>query len=96
MHFGGTSKFSDRHPWYSRGGFNYLRSETSTLIKKSVYFNFRIGREINFSKKLGIELDIGPGFLLFYDQIKKTPTEIFPSYPYHVSPSLGIAAFYRL
>ncbi len=96
MHFGGTSKFSDRHPWYSRGGFNYLRSETSTLIKKSVYFNFRIGREISFSKKIGIELDIGPGFLLFYDQIEKTTEGIYTTYPYQIFPFIGIAVFYRL
>ena len=96
MHFGGTSKFSDRHPWYSRGGFNYLHSETSTLIKKSVYFNFRIGREISISKKIGIELDIGPGFLLFHDQIEKTAKEIYSTYPYQVFPFFGIAVFYRL
>ena len=95
MHFGGTSKFSDRHPWYSRAGFNYLRSETSTLIYKYLYFNLRIGREISISKKIGMELDIGPAFKLFYDRIEKSPTEIY-TYPYQFFPSFGIAVFYRL
>ncbi len=95
MHFGGTSKLSDRHPWYSRAGFNYLRSESSTLINKHIYFSFRIGREISISKKIGIELDIGPAFQLFYDRIEKTPTYYYGT-PYGIFPSFGLAVFYRL
>ena len=95
MHFGGTSKFSDRHPWYSRAGFNYLRSESSTLINKHIYFSFRIGREISISKKIGIELDIGPAFQLFFDRIEKTPNDYYGT-PYGIFPSFGLAVFYRL
>jgi len=95
MHFGGVSKFSDRRPWYSRSGLTYLRSETSTYIEKSVYFNFRIGREINFSKKIGIELNAGAMFMLFFDHIGKTDS-VFIYERSWILPSFGLAVFYRL
>ena len=95
MHFGGVSKFSDRRPWYSRAGLNYLRSETSTYIEKSVYFNFRLGREIYISKKIGIELDAGAMFNVFSVHIGKTDSVIINERSW-ILPSFGLAVFYRL
>ncbi len=95
MHFAGVSKYSDRRPWYSRAGLNYIRSETSTYIEKFVYFNFRIGREINISKKMGVELDIGVPFQLFFNHIEKTDIVIIDN-AYGIFPSFGLAVFYRL
>ena len=58
-HFGGTSKFSDRRPWYGRFGLTYLRNEAEYNIHKYTYLNLRIGRDLNISKKVGIEIDVG-------------------------------------
>src|SRR6478735_1147570 len=58
-HFAGSSKLSNRRPWYGRAGLNYIRDEDSTHNDKYVYLNFRFGRDINISKKLGIQIDAG-------------------------------------
>ena len=46
-HFGGFSKFSDRHPWYGRFGLAHLRYETENYINKDIYLNMRLGRDFN-------------------------------------------------
>ena len=97
-HIGGNSKFSERRLWYLRIGINYTQFEISTSIFKLTYLPIRIGRDINFSKKFGMAIDLGvipklnekevrsgikPGFL-----IKEIDDSIFPAF--------GVTLFYRL
>lgn len=96
-HFGGLSELSSRHPWYGRIGLNYLRDETTTLVDKYLYLNLRIGREINISKKIGIEIDAGAIFQLFNNEIKKKSSSGWNlDLEFPVLPSFGIGLFYNL
>jgi hypothetical protein len=96
-HFGGLSELSNRRPWYGRIGLNYFREETKTFVDKNIYLNLRIGRDINFSKKIGIDIDAGAFFQLFHDRINKEPSSGWNfDLEIPVLPSLGIGLFYRL
>jgi hypothetical protein len=65
-HFGGMTRLSERRPWYARTGLNYVRDETTSSIENDLFLNVRIGRDFNISKKVGVEIDAGPGFLPFH------------------------------
>jgi hypothetical protein len=97
-HFGGHSKFTERKPWYLRTGLTQFRSENETYIFKDLYLNFRIGRDINLSKKIGLEIDFGTTFLLLDRKSRKEPNKDWYDYDNDTfmgyTMSLGI--FYRL
>jgi len=89
FHFGGYSRFSERQPWYVRGGVTllYSGSEEEDLTELAPVFNLRLGRDFNFSEKVGLNLDVGiavsPFVGLLYDE-------------YNFMPGFGFAIFYRI
>ncbi|MGA2408444.1 MAG: hypothetical protein ABSF81_17085 [Bacteroidales bacterium] len=96
-HFGGYSKLSTRHPWYGRVGLDYLKDETETLLDKYLYLNSRIGRDFNISKKIAIEIEAGAFFRLFYNEIRKNPSNAWEfDFNFPVLPSFGIGLSYCL
>lgn len=101
-HFGGFSDLTNVKPWYGRMGVNYLRDESQSSIDKYVILTTRIGRDLNISKKIGVQIDIGAMFQLYHDEIKKKPVsngwfiEWGSGFESPVLPSLGIAIFYRI
>jgi hypothetical protein len=96
-HFGGYSKFSYRRPWYWRVGLNYLRDETESLNDKYLYLNLRLGRDLNVSKKFGINIDAGAIFELFHEKEEKKRSwlDLDIDIPI-ILPSIGIGLFYRI
>jgi len=96
-HFGGFSELSNRRPWYGRIGLNYLRDETETIIDKYIFLNVRIGRDINISEKIGIEIEAGAIFQLSNEEIRKKPSSSWFDFDFEfpVLPSIGIGIFYR-
>jgi len=96
-HFGGMTKLSERRPWYARAGLNYVRSESAALIEKDLFLDFRIGRDLNISKKVGVEIDAGPLFWLLKKETRKEPPGWLDFDIYiPLLPSIGIAVFYRM
>ena len=96
-HFAGSSKFSDRHTWYGRAGLDYLRDETNSILDKYLYLNLRIGRDFNFSDKIGIEFDLGGMVQLYNETIHKVPQngwEFGIDSP--VLPGISLGFFYRI
>ena len=63
FHFAGQSKFTERRPWYLRSGLILVRDHNETYIYKDLYLSVGIGRDINLSKKFGLEIDIEPACL---------------------------------
>lgn len=88
-HFGGFSDQSERKPWYWRGGLTVYHSSEDIEERTDwdMVFNMRLGREINLSGRLGINLDggiiISPFAGMLYDE-------------YHVIPGLGLGLFFRI
>jgi hypothetical protein len=76
-HFGGKSKFVDQRPWYLLCGFGDL-----WRLNEIKYFYPKLGRSFNFSKTVGINIDVG----VFY---------INPS-NWHNEPSVNISLYIRL
>ena len=97
-HFKGQSEFSKRRVWYGRLGLDYLRDESKTLIDKYLYFTTRIGKDINFSKRFGINADAGLGFQLYNETIRKVPqTSGFNlDLEFPIIPAFGLCLFYRI
>ena len=52
-HFGGHSELSIRRPWYLKGGLTKHTNLHSLII------NLRLGRDINLSKKVGLNIEAG-------------------------------------
>ena len=96
-HFGGFSELTNVRPWYGRIGVNYLRDETEYIIDKYVFLNARVGRDINISKKIGIQIGMGALFQLHNERVEKKPSSGWNfDLEFPVLPSLGIALFYRI
>ncbi len=87
-HFGGSSQMSDRRPWYIKGGLSkWIAREEQIENQLGIYF--RAGRDINFSKKLGLNIEFG---ILTGD----LADELILGNDSKVIPCLGIFLFYRI
>ena len=86
-HFGGYSKLSNRRPWYLKGGFNIIHEPNEEFSDWALLFNLRLGRDINLSKKAGLNLEAGLGYSPFVE-ILMEEIKAFPSF--------GIYFFYRI
>ena len=95
-HFAGTSKLSERRPWYGRIGLDYLRDENASSIDNNLYLNLRIGRDLNISRKVGVEIDAGPCFQLSHKRIIKTNNPWNLDINPFMMPSMGVTVFYRI
>ena len=59
-HFSGKSKYVEQAPWYILGGLGYYDIPISDWYGSyNIGFYPRIGRTFSFSKKSGINLDVG-------------------------------------
>jgi hypothetical protein len=85
-HFGSKPKFTAQPPWYVFGGLGCLWGHDGD--ETEIYFYPRIGRSVNFSKRIGINIDAG-AFL----PISKGARDFFDSPVY---PSGSISFFVRL
>ena len=97
-HYGGFSKLSDRRPWYFMIGVNYLRYETESIIDKNLHLNTRIGRDLNISKHLGLDIGLGAIFQIRHHKITKKPSDSWFDFDFEfpVLPSFGIGLFYKI
>jgi hypothetical protein len=98
LHFGKAGKYSDRKPNYFRVGINYSREESEYSIFKYMYFSPRIGRDLNLSKRAGINLDGGVAIQIYEKEIIKKP---LPGgwdfdFDFPVLPAVSVSFFYRL
>ena len=101
-HFGGSSKFSTRRPWFAKAGLNYLHDENEYEKNTTLLLVPRIGRDFNLSRKIGIALEAGAFLLLTESNVEVKPREnpcswlcdgdLFPG----IAPSFGLSVFYRL
>ena len=90
-HFGGSSDLSVRRPWYGRAGLNYLKTETEDFTDSYLFLDLRMGRNFNFSKKIGLAIDAGPAIQLIH-----TTTDPEGGWSFPVYPAIGLAFFYHL
>ncbi len=98
-HFGGIFETAGRRPWYGRIGFVYNYEESYYNRWHDVYFNPRIGREINFSNRFGVSLDAGVAVNVFHKKIVKIEVPwmwLNLDVHYTVLPGVGLRLFYRI
>lgn len=95
FHFGGLSELSERHPWYLRIGYDFMKDESETVYNDYYFLNLRIGRDFNLTENLGIEIDAGPAIILAHNHESKTQSSTWDIGPSTLIPSIGIVVFYR-
>jgi hypothetical protein len=91
-HFAGKSKYVEQPTWYLLGGLGYYHNDLLFDVPHEEYdigFYPRIGRKLNFSKKIGINLDAG----LF---LPLSAREGYEPYKFRILPSGCISFFIRL
>ncbi|MDX1761132.1 MAG: hypothetical protein R3218_03170 [Christiangramia sp.] len=77
-HFAGLSDLSPRRPWYLRGSLTYIRSDTKYELTKYSIVDLRIGRDFNFSEKFGVQIDLGPAYVISEDvEEKQTEDDVW-------------------
>lgn len=100
-HFGGSSEFSTRRPWFAKAGINYFQDEDTYVKNTYLFLVPRIGRDINLTGKIGITVEGGLLLLLDHNEVEIKPREgcwflcddwLTPD----ILPSLGVSVFYRL
>ncbi len=97
-HFGGSTELSERFPWFIRGGLSYYYFESPALVSQEIYFNTRLGRDLNISRKFGIALDGGIFIRLVSFENKKPANDgtFNLGIDLPVGPGLSMVLFYRL
>jgi len=86
-HFGGYSKLSTRRPLYLKCGFTNVFEFDTEESYWVFLFNLRLGRDINLSKKAGLNLEAG---------ICYSPFALIMMDEYRIIPSFGLYFFYRI
>ena len=72
FHFAGKTKYSDIRPWYARSAL--IICGMIRLLKGNVCLSgARLGRELHFSRRFGLELDIGALLQLAHEEVRKMP-----------------------
>jgi len=98
-HFAGHSRFSERQPWFVRTSSVYLRSESTGTATQYIYQAFKVGRDFNLGRQLGLSVSAGPAVNLYH--VERTTISSFPpdvndlGAPLFV-PGLDVRFFYRL
>ncbi len=97
QHMFGSSKYSERRPFYARFGLTYLRDDGERFLDQYLIMALRVGRDFNVSENFGFQLDLGGFFEILHDETKKV------DYPYGRGidldifiPAFGLTMFYRL
>lgn len=99
-HFAGTAKLSEQKPWFGRFKYIFLNREDETEKEKITALNLRVGRVMNISPRVGLELDFGVSFTISYNRERKTTSNGFDfdiwKWNEDPMPSTSIGIFYRL
>lgn len=97
FHFGDSSKFSERKNWFFLFGYLYYRAEDDSSIDKIQIVNFRLGRDFNVSKKIGLSISVGLLGIISNEEVRKICLDCpLGGVDYSYLPSIGLEIFYRL
>ncbi|EAR00329.1 hypothetical protein [Maribacter sp. HTCC2170] len=100
-HFGGKVNKANRKRTYFRMGLGYLREDGYSSISKYGTLDIRIGWDFSLGVKTGIQLGIGPMFIIAENEIEKFENDDgwfdfdFKSGSI-IYPSIGITLYHRL
>ena len=100
-HFGKVSELSSRSVWYVRSGLDYLSSliEDYDFKEKYTYLNLRLGRDLNISKVIGLQIDAGILILLSSKTLPQPVGRHSGPYvqpPDKILPSIGLNVFFKI
>jgi hypothetical protein len=86
-HLFGKSKWSYRKPWFVRTGASF-RDE---VYYQDLFANLYFGRDINFSRYVGLAISCGPAFQVW---LRRKQWSVVPQS--FIQPRLEFAIFYRI
>lgn len=91
-HFGKVPELLERRVWYTSFGLNYLNDKNNDSEDRFTYLNLRIGRDLNLSKSIGLQL--GAGILAELSKEIIPDSWVYKFFP-KVLPSIGLNVFFR-
>ena len=98
FHFAGESKYVEQPPWYLLFGLTYYEGFDMGFFGDYGEYDFgffpRIGKTFNFSKRSGVNIDIGVNLPL--SARPGDPPNPPPDYEFRILPSASIGLFIRL
>jgi hypothetical protein len=95
-HFGDRSKYSSRDVTYVKGSLNYFKDENESAKNNMILFGISAGRDVYYSRRVGINLDGGLFFRIKnIKQVKDPYSEGNMTLP-TIMPYVAVALFYRL
>jgi hypothetical protein len=95
FHLGNKYILTKKQPWCGRIGVSYLYEETDHFRDTYVLLNIRGGKDIMFTKKIGMEFYFGMMLPIYYENIVKQESFIERDiYDGPVLPSAGVGIFY--
>lgn len=96
VHFGNKYLLTKKQPWCGRFGLSYLREETDHFRDTYVLLNLRGGKDIMFTKKIGMEFYFGMMIRIYYENIiKEESFWDLDIYDGPILPSGGVGIFYN-
>ena len=98
-HFGGKTNLANRKRNYFKMGINFLREEDDFSIYKYGTLNIRFGWDFSLNRKTGIQVDIGPGFVISEKEIEKIEGGGWFDLDFAGNtffPSTGVTIYYKL
>ncbi len=97
FHFGDKSELSALQLWYFSIGLNFLYEDSRTKIFRSLHGNFRVGRKVFFSRKIGLDLNLGLiGRISEYNIIKIKQYGPIGGVDIPFLPCASLKIFYRI
>ncbi len=94
FHFGDTVKYTSTKPWYVKTGISYFSDELPDFKDKFTFLNLRLGRDLNISPKMGIDIELGALIQLRYKTIPDE--ERLLDFDLPIWPAAGVSIFFRL
>jgi len=93
--FGKTNNWN-RPTWFLRASMIYWNINYERYIQEHYILNLRIGKEVNFSPKSGLEFDFGLASNIGNNKITKAGPSLYSREPVTVIPCLSIAFVFRI
>lgn len=94
FHFGDTVKYTSTKPWYLKTGISYFSDELPDFKDKFTFLNLRLGRDLNISPKMGIDIELGALIQLRHEKIPDEDRFFDLDLP--IWPAAGVSVFFRL
>ena len=93
-HFGGKARYNLIPPWYTKALLCYGYEKGSTATWYTVFVSPRIGRNMYFGNKAGLDIEIGVSAEIWKKKVERFPSNWNFDFDFPVVPTISFGFFY--